>query len=241
MNISLRSISVITFALSLVSCQSSRLDDSSINERQEAVAVESQVFKKENCAEEAAKVKEVFGKSVSLTKGKVLFESSLPHEGKKIGFSHGSMEKLAEGGVLGKTDPKYKGHAANYAVRLDHEDAIYQFEIKLDDDKSTGGIRVGYHMAGCGIATNKISVGKNEVPFTLTKKKWHLVTVTRVGQLVSLKVGDTTIEGQNEKLKPTIDAIRLTVKGVKSSTGKGFHLDATASYRNLKIWKAIKK
>lgn len=106
----------------------------------------------------------------SVEKGAVIFDEQLPHSGGKKGFAHGSMEVLKDGGVTGRTDPKFKGHAANYAVKIDHEDAVYQFEIKLDGD-SYGGIRGGYHMASCTVKPDSISVGKQTAPVTLTKDK----------------------------------------------------------------------
>jgi hypothetical protein len=166
----------------------------------------------------------------SVEKGEVIFDEQLPHSGGKKGFAHGSMEVLKDGGVTGRTDPKFKGHAANYAIKIDHEDALYQFEIKLDGD-SYGGIRVGYHMASCTINPDSISVGKETAPVTLAKNKWHLVTVTRVGTHVSLRAGDAVVEADEPKLTPTIDAIRLSVKGA----------DGSVSYRKLKIWKAVNK
>lgn len=166
--------------------------------------------------------------------GEKIFEGPLPHKGKKVGFAHGFMDKIEGGGVTGRTNPKYKGHAANYAVRLDHEDANYQFEIKIHDENSTGGIRVGYHMASCSIGLNYLSVDKKKVPHSLSAGKWYTVNVARRGKMVSLKIGDTVVTGENAKLKPMIDAIRLTVKGTSKT------VDAKVSYRNLKICKAKK-
>jgi hypothetical protein len=172
----------------------------------------------------------------SVEKGEVIFDEPLPHKGGKKGFAHGSTEVLKDGGITGRTDPKRDdGHAANYAIKLDHEDALYEFEIKLEGD-SYGGIRVGYHMASCGIGVNGIWIGSNntpdekKTPVDLAKDKWHVVTVTRVGTHVSMRVGDAVVEGEEPKLKPTIDAIRLSVKGA----------DGCVSYRKLKIWKAVK-
>jgi hypothetical protein len=166
----------------------------------------------------------------SVEKGAVIFDEKLPHTGGKKGFAHGTTEALKDGGVTGRTNPKFDGHAANYAIKLDHEDALYEFEIKLEGD-SYGGIRVGYHMASCTIKPDSISVGEHAKPVTLAKDKWHVVTVTRVGTHVSMRVGDAVVEGEEPKLKPTIDAIRLSVKGA----------DGSVSYRKLKIWKAVKK
>ena len=173
----------------------------------------------------------------SVEKGEVIFDEQLPHKGAKKGFAHGTMDVLKEGGVTGRTNPKFKGHAANYAVKLDHEDAIYQFEIKISGDVN-GGIRVGYHMASCGIGCNGIWIGGNntpdeeKTPVELVQDKWHLVTVTRVGTHVSMRIGDAVVEGEEPKLTPTIDSIRLSVKG----DPKG-----SVSYRKLKIRKAVKK
>jgi hypothetical protein len=166
----------------------------------------------------------------SVEKGDVIFDEQLPHKGGKKGFAHGSMEVLKDGEITGRTDPKFKGHAANYAVKLDHADALYQFEIKLEGE-SYGGIRVGYHMASCTIKPDSIAVGKTTTPVTLAKDKWHVVNVTRVGTHVSMRVGGTVVEGEEPKLKPTIDAIRLSVKGAEGSV----------SYRKLRIWKVVKK
>jgi hypothetical protein len=170
----------------------------------------------------------------SVKKGDSLFDEKLPHKGRKKGFAHGSMEVLKEGGITGRTNAKFKGHAANYAVKLDHADALYQFEIKLEGE-SYGGIRVGYHMANCTITPGSISIGKNPkenaTPVALAKDKWHEVTVTRVGTRVSMRIGDAVIEGEEPKLKPTIDAIRLSVKEAEGSV----------SYRKLRIWKVVKK
>jgi hypothetical protein len=166
----------------------------------------------------------------SVEKGAVIFDEKLPHTDGNKGFAHGSMEVLEDGGITGRTDPKFDGHAANYAIKLDHEDAIYQFEVKLEGD-SYGGIRVGYHMASCSIFPDNISVGKNTVPIDLAKDEWHSVTVIRVGTHVSMQIGDVLVKGEEPKLTPTIDAIRLSVKGAEGSV----------SYRNLKIWKAEKK
>lgn len=162
-------------------------------------------------------------------KGDVLFDEPLPHKKNERGFAHGSMKVIKDGGVTGETDPKYDGHAANYAIKIDHENAIYQFETKITGS-STGGIRVGYHLASCVIAADRISIDKEKTPVTLAKDKWHLVTVTRIGTHVTMRVGKAVVQGDNAKLKPTIDSIRLTVKGA----------DGSASYRNLKIWKAVK-
>lgn len=46
-----------------------------------------------------------------------------------------------------------------------------------------------------------------------------------------MQIGDAVVLGEEPKLKPTIDAIRLSVKGAEGSV----------SYRKLKIWKAVKK
>lgn len=166
----------------------------------------------------------------SEVKGDVIFDEPLPHKGKKVGFSHGTMEALKDGGVTGRTNPKFDGHAANYAVRIDHEDAIYQFEIKISGDVY-GGIRVGYHMASCTIKPEELSIGKTaKKKVQLEKDKWHEVAVVRVGNRVSMRIGDSVIEGEEPKLKPRIDSIRLSVKG-----GEG-----SVSYRRLKIWKAVK-
>jgi hypothetical protein len=166
----------------------------------------------------------------SVEKGDVIFDEQLPHKGGKKGFAHGSTEVLKDGGVTGRTDPQFDGHAANYAVKLDHTDAVYHFEIKLSGD-SYGGIRVGYHMASCEIKPDSIAVGKKTTEVDLEKDKWHEVTVARVGTHVAIRIGDAFVEGEEPKLKPTIDAIRLSVKGA----------DGSASYRKLKIWKAVKK
>lgn len=165
----------------------------------------------------------------SVKKGEIIFEEKLPHKDGKKGFAHGSMEILKDGGITGLTDPKFNGHAANYAVKIDHEDAIYQFEIKLEGE-SYGGIRVGYHMASCTIKSDGIGVGKKLTAVALAKNKWHVVTVKRVGTHVSIQIGDVLVQGVEPKLKPLIDAIRLSVKGA----------DGSVSYRNLKIWKAVK-
>jgi hypothetical protein len=171
--------------------------------------------------------------SNSAVKGNVIFEDKLPHKGGKKGFAHGSMEVIKDGGITGRTNPKFDGHAANYAVKIDHEDAIYRFEVKISGDVY-GGIRVGYHMANCTIKSDSISIGKNPkqnaTPVALAKDKWHVVTVTRVGTHVTMRIGDAVIEGEEPKLKPTIDAIRLSVKGDP---------EGSVSYRNLKIWKAV--
>ena len=88
------------------------------------------------------------------------------------------------------------------------------------------------HMANCTIKTDSIGIGKNATtPVTLAKDKWHSVKVTGIGNQVLMKVGDAVVVGEEPKLKPTIDAIRLSVKGAEGS----------ASYRKLKIWKAVKK
>jgi hypothetical protein len=166
----------------------------------------------------------------SVEKGAVIFDETLPHQDGGKGFAHGSTEALEGGGITGRTDPKFDGHAANYAIKLDHEDAIYQFEVKLEGD-ANGGIRVGYHMASCPIFTDSMGVGKTTAPVTLAKDQWHSVTVTRVGTHVSMQIGDVTVKGEEPKLTPTIDAIRLTVGGA----------DGSASYRKLKIWKAVKE
>jgi hypothetical protein len=166
----------------------------------------------------------------SVEKGAIILDEKLPLESGGKGFAHGTTEALEGGGVKGFTDPKFDGHAANYAVKLDHQDAIYQFEVKLEGG-SYGGIRVGYHMASCMIQTDSISVGKTEAPVTLAKDEWHQVIVARVGTQVSMQIGDVTVKGEEPKLTPTIDAIRLSVKGA----------DGSVSYRNLKIWKAVKK
>jgi hypothetical protein len=168
----------------------------------------------------------------TVEKGDVIFDEKLPHKGAKKGFAHGSMEVLKDGGIAGRTNAKFKGHAANYAVKIDHEDAIYQFEIKISGEVY-GGIRVGYHMASCMIKPDSISVGKEAtVKASLAKDKWHVVTVTRVGKHVTMRIGEAIVEGDVAKLKPTIDAIRLSVKG----DPKG-----SVSYRKLRIWKAVKK
>lgn len=172
----------------------------------------------------------------SVEKGEVIFDEQLPHKGGKKGFAHGITEALKDGGVMGRTKPEFNGHAANYAVKLDHEDAIYQFEMKISGDV-VGGIRVGYHMASCGIGGDGIWIGGNntpdeeKTPVDLAKDKWHVVTVTRVGKRVSMRVGDAVVEGEEPKLTPTIDSIRLSVRGA----------DGSVSYRKLKIWKALAK
>jgi hypothetical protein len=168
----------------------------------------------------------------SVEKGDVIFDEQLPHKGKKVGFAHGSMTVLKDGGVTGRTDAKFKGHAANYAVKIDHEDAIYQFEIKISGDVY-GGIRVGYHMASCTIKPDSISIGKKTTKkVALAKDKWHVVHVTRVGKHVTMRIGDAVVKGEEPKLKPTIDAIRLSVKGDP---------EGSVSYRKLRIWRAVKK
>lgn len=167
----------------------------------------------------------------SVKKGEVIFDEKLPHKGAKKGFAHGTMEKIEGGGVTGRTKPEFKGHAANYAIKFEHEDAIYEFEVKLAGD-CYGGIRVGYHMASCTIKTDSIGMGKTAVtPVTLAKDKWHSVIVTRIGKQVRMQIGDAIVASEEPKLKPTIDAIRLSVKGAEGSV----------SYRKLKIWKAVKK
>jgi hypothetical protein len=166
----------------------------------------------------------------SVEKGAIILDEVLPLTSGGKGFAHGSTEALEGGGVKGLTDPKFDGHAANYAVKLDHEDAIYQFEVKLEGN-SYGGIRVGYHMASCEISSDSIGVGKDTTPLDLAKDQWHTVTVVRVGTRVSMQIGDVLVKGEEPKLTPTIDAIRLSVKGA----------DGSVSYRNLKIWRAVKK
>jgi hypothetical protein len=167
----------------------------------------------------------------AVKKGEVIFDEKLPHKGGKKGFTHGSTETLKDGGVTGRTDPKFKGHAANYAIKLDHEDAIYEFEVQLEGD-CYGGIRVGYHMASCIIKHDGIGVGKKvTTPVSLAKDKWYPVTVIRAGQQVKMQIGEAVALGVEPKLKPTIDAIRLSVKGSEGSV----------SYRKLKIWKAVKR
>ncbi len=167
----------------------------------------------------------------SVEKGDVIFDEQLPHKGKKVGFAHGTMEVLKEGGVTGRTSAKAKGHAANYAVRIGHADAIYQCEMKITGDVY-GGIRVGYHMASCTMKPDSISIGKEVTEANLAKDKWHEVTIVRVGTRVAMRIGDTAVEGEEPKLKPTIDSIRLSVKGDP---------EGGVSYRKLKIWKAVKK
>jgi hypothetical protein len=166
----------------------------------------------------------------AVEKGAVIFDEPLPHKDNKKGFAHGTMEVIEGGGVTGRTKSEFKGHAANYAVKFDHEDAFYQFEVKLNGD-SYGGIRVGYHMASCTIMPDSIGIGKKTVPAKIAKDTWHVVTVMRVGQSVTMRVGDAVIKNDEPKLKPRIDAIRLSVKGDNGSV----------SYRKLKIWKAVKK
>ncbi|MEM1296026.1 MAG: hypothetical protein AAGH89_11725 [Verrucomicrobiota bacterium] len=168
----------------------------------------------------------------SVTKGDVIFDEPLPASDAKKKFAHGTMEVLEGGGIKGRTKPEADGHAANYALKFEHEDAIYTFEFKLEGDVY-GGIRVGYHMASRTLEADRITISKSaEAPVTLEKGKWHTATVTRIGKQVQLQVGDVTIVGEEPKLTPTIDAIRLSVKG--SSEG-------SVSYRKLKIWKAVKE
>ncbi|MDA7915609.1 hypothetical protein N9B94_00065 [Verrucomicrobia bacterium] len=57
-----------------------------------------------------------------------------------------------------------------------------------------------------------------------------LLAVTRVGNKVRMQIGDIRIDGEEPKRKPTIDAIRLSVKGAVGSV----------SYRKLKIWKCYR-
>ena len=150
-------------------------------------------------------------------------------KGKKK-FAHGSMEILEGGVVVGRTDPKHNGHPANYALNLDHGDAIYEFEIKLEGGDISGGILVGYHKASCKIAPDHIGVGKQaKTSVDLAKNEWHKVTVTRIGTRVTVRVGEASVEGEEPKLTPILGSIRLTVKGA----------DGSASYRDLKIWKAV--
>ena len=178
-------------------------------------------------------------------KGELIIDETLPLKDKSKfrnkGFVHGSMEEIEGGGVTGKTNPKYKGHAANFALNFDHGNAIYEFEVKLYDNDSTGGIRVGYHMASASFTLKSATMKNDTKALNLAADKWHKVIVTRMGRHVSLKIGGVEVKGEEPKLTPQIGAIRLSVKGVKNEDGKGFKLDAKASYRNLKIWKAVKK
>lgn len=178
------------------------------------------------------------------SKGELIIDEVLPLKDKakfrNKGFVHGSMDIIEGGGVTGKTDPKYKGHAANFALNFDHENAIYEFEMKLEDHDSTGGIRVGYHMASASFTLKQLAMKSDVKPVDLAPGKWHKVTVIRMGRHVSLEIGGVKVKGEEPKLTPKIGAIRLSVKGVKNEDGKGFKLNAIASYRNLKVWKAVK-
>ena len=232
MNKLLGSILICISAFLLNSCLPSEVNESTVQDRNKTAVDEPLNVGKQKIEKEVVDNSfQRYGESGLLAKGDVLFDEQLPHKGAKVKFAHGFINVLDGGVIKGRTDPKYNGHAANFAVKFKHEDAIYQFEVKLEGN-SSGGIRIGYHMASCSIASDLLTVcKKNKLPVKLSKDVWHLVTVSRVGTHVTMRIGDYFLEGDEAKLTPEIGDLRLSVKGEGGSV----------SYRNLRSWKAIKK
>lgn len=170
-------------------------------------------------------------------KGDIILDGKLPIKGQKQKFAHGITTVLEGGGVMGRTDPRFDGHGAGMGVKLEHGNAIYQFEIRIEGDL-VGSFNVGGHGLGFRIRPDQVWVGEAKAPdaerkpVKLTAGKWHVVTVTRVGTLGSMQIGDVVVRGEKPTLKPEIDALRFHIKG----DPKG-----SVSFRNLKIWNAVKK
>jgi hypothetical protein len=169
-------------------------------------------------------------------KGDVILDEPLPIKGQKSKFAHGITKVLEGGGINGRTDPSYEGHGAGLGVSIDHGNAIYQFEVKIEGDVAAGFI-VGGHGGSCSfkISSDHIWIGSktldaDKTPVTLADDKWHVVTVTRVGNLGSIRIGDVVVKGEEPTLPPEVSAIRFHVKGDP---------EGGVSYRNLKIWKAV--
>ena len=170
-------------------------------------------------------------------KGDVILDEALPIEGQKSKFAHGITTVLEDGGITGRTDPAYGGHGAGLGVKIDHGNAIYQFEIKIEGD-IVSGFSVGAHGLGFKIRHDQIWVGDaktpdaERTPVTLAADKWHLVTVKRVGTLGSIQIGDVVAKGEKPTLEPEIHSLRFHIKGDP---------EGSVSFRNLKIWKAVDK
>lgn len=172
-------------------------------------------------------------------KGELILDETLPMKGQKNKFAHGITKILKNGGINGRTDPAYNGHGAGMGIKFDHGDAIYQFEVKLEGPLACA-FNVGGHGAGCAFrfTSDHIWIGSakapdaEKTPVTLAPDKWHVVTVTRVGTHGAIQIGDVVVQEEEPALTPEVSALRFHIKGDP---------EGSASFRNLKIWKAVKK
>ncbi len=120
-------------------------------------------------------------------------------------------------------------------VKIDHEDAIYQFELKIEGD-IVGGFHVGSHGMSFKFTPDSVWIGDAKTPdgektrVSLAANKWHIVNVKRVGTLGSIQIGDVVVKGEKPKMEQEVSALRFHIKGDPN---------ASVSFRNLKIWKAV--
>jgi hypothetical protein len=193
-------------------------------------------------------------------KGKLLYEENFEEMTKRLEVGKGEWT-IVDGTSIKGLQLKDDKHTAFRKMFLDHQDVIYQFDIKLTG-KSYGRFIINYdlvHLANCNIKQNEISITKNnetkkrqmmaakaktlgkpvdtgtwEKKNVLLDKKavslklnqWHTVTISMIGDTLSLQIGDTIIKGSHPGLKERKTNFGIQVAGLEDYV----HFD------NLKIW-----
>ena len=155
-------------------------------------------------------------------------------------------------------------HTAFRKIYLDHQDVIYQFDVKMEGD-AFSQILINYdlsHLAKCVTRTDSISVFKvyeggkrkqmakegHDPGKDPMKGSWEEKTFAMDTGTVSLKKGKwyrVTIEMIGEVLSMEVDGVRVEGRHIgitEKKTNYGFQaggMEGYVYYDNIRVWEAL--
>ena len=106
-----------------------------------------------------------------ISKGKLLYEENFEELTKRLSVGMGNWE-IVDGQHIKGMQLKADKHTAFRKMFLDHQDVIYQFDLKLTG-KAYGRFIINYdlvHLANCNIKQSEITIVKNNE----TKKRQQM-------------------------------------------------------------------
>ena len=198
-------------------------------------------------------------------KGKLLYEDNFETLTKRLKVGVGDWQIVDGKHLKGKQLEKDK-HTAFRKMFLDHQDVIYQFDVKFEG-KAFGKLLINYdlvHVANCLIKPNELVITKlNEYKKRMMmaakakkqgkpveKGEWQKKNVILDKKTLSTKINQwytVTIELVNDELVATIAGVTVRGKhpGLKErKTNFGLQAAGLGEYvhfDNLKIWEALAK
>ncbi|MCM8538498.1 MAG: hypothetical protein NE334_21315 [Lentisphaeraceae bacterium] len=198
-------------------------------------------------------------------KGKLLYEENFEALTKRLKVGMGQWQIVDGKHIKGKQLKKDK-HTAFRKMFLDHQDVIYQFDVKFEG-KAYAKLLINYdlvHIANCLIKTDQLVITKlNEykkrmMMATKAKKQgkpieegqWQKKNILLDQKPLSTEKNKwytVTIELVNDELVATIGDVTVRGKhpGLKErKTNFGIQaagLDEYVHFDNLKIWEALVK